>query len=166
MAAYMFVKISDIPGDATEDQHKTWIVIKSLSWNAERAVDLTDLGSTQRGHANTNFQKVSVTSELGLASAKLMASVANGTVRPEIVVEQCRAGDATDAGLAPYLIWKLKDVMICKYDLSANEDGVPEETWDLAYRSIEIEYKATDPKTNALATKGTFKWNLETGKFA
>ena len=73
MAANMFVKISDIPGDATEDQHKTWIVIKSLSWNAERAVDLTDLGSTQRGHANTNFQKVSVTSELGLASAKLMA---------------------------------------------------------------------------------------------
>ncbi|MEE2634231.1 MAG: type VI secretion system tube protein Hcp, partial [Pseudomonadota bacterium] len=46
----MFVEISDIEGDATEENHKNWIVIQSASWNVERAVEMTDLGSTQRMH--------------------------------------------------------------------------------------------------------------------
>ncbi len=167
MAANMFVKISDIPGDATEKgkvDHTGWIVIKSLSWSVERAVDMTDLGTTQRGHANSNFQKVSVTSELGLASSRLMLSVANGTVRPEILIDQCRAGSDVKTGLEPYLLWKLYDSMVCKYEVTASEDGPPEETWEIAYRSLDVEYKGTDPKTNALVSKGTFDWNLETGK--
>lgn len=169
MAANMFVYISDIPGDATEENHQdphSWIVIKSLSWSVERAVDMTDLGSTQRGHANSNFAKVGLTSELGIAASKLMAFVANGTVRPEMLVHLCRAGASSDFGLEPYLIWKLKNSMITKYELSASEDGVPEETWEIAYRQIEIEYKKTNPADNSLTTAGTFKWDLEKGKFA
>ncbi|KUP94262.1 Hcp family type VI secretion system effector [Tritonibacter horizontis] len=164
MAANMFVKISDIPGDATEKGHDKWIVIQSLSWNVERAVEMTDLGSTQRGHANSNFGKIEVTSQMGIASNKLATSVANGTVRPEIELHMCRSGESASAGLEAYSIWKLKDVVIDSYSISGSEDGIPEETWTMAYAAIEHEYKSTDQKSGKLKTENTFKWNVQTGQ--
>jgi type VI secretion system secreted protein Hcp len=164
MAANMFVHISDIEGDATEEKHDKWIVVESVAWNVARAVDMTDLGSTQRGHANSNFGKVTLTSELGKASCKLMLSVANGTVRPQIEVHQCRSGESASEGLEPYLIWKLKDVVIDSYDVSGGADSIPSETWSLAYTSIEVEYKSTDQTSGKLTKENDFKWNLQKGK--
>jgi type VI secretion system secreted protein Hcp len=160
----MFVDISDITGDATEDKHKDWIVVQSANWNVERAVEMTDLGSTQRMHANSNFGKIELTSQMGKASNDLALSVANGTVRPEITMHWCRSGDSASDGLLVYSIWKMKHVVIDSYSLAASEDGVPEETWSLAYVGLEIEYKSTDQKTGKLTTEGTFKWNVQTGK--
>jgi len=164
MAANLFVQISDITGDATEDKHKEWIVVQSASWNVERAVEMTDLGSTQRGHANSNFGKVELTSQMGMASNDLMVSVANGTVRPEIIMHWCRSGDSASEGLLNYSTWTFKHVIIDSYAISASEDGIPEETWSLAYTAMEHEYKATDQKSGKLATKNSFKWNVQTGK--
>ena len=164
MAANMFVKISDITGDAMESGHKDWIVVQSASWNVERAVEMTDLGSTQRMHANSNFGKVELSSQMGKASNDLALSVANGTVRKEIKMDWCRSGDSASDGLLVYCIWKLKDVVIDSYSLSSSEDGIPEETWTLAYAAMEIEYKSTDQKTGKLKTEGNFKWNVQTGK--
>jgi type VI secretion system secreted protein Hcp len=164
MAANMFVKISDIPGDATEKGHDKWIVIQSLSWNVERAVEMTDLGSTQRGHANSNFGKVEVTSQMGIASNKLATSVANGTVREQIELHMCRSGESASAGLEAYSIWKLKDVVIDSYSVSGSEDGIPEETWTMAYAAIEHEFKSTDQKSGKLTTENKFTWNVQTGQ--
>jgi len=159
-----FMKISDIPGDATDTKHDKWIVIESASWNVERAVEMTDLGSTQRGHANSSFGKLEVTSQMGLASNGLMVSVANGTIRPEIIMHWCRSGDSAAEGLLVYSIWTLKHVVIDSYSIASSTDGIPEETWSLAYTAIEHEFKATDQKTGKLTTENTFKWNVQTGK--
>lgn len=70
MAECMFISISDIPGDATDENHKKWIVIQSIEFEMERSIDMTDLGSNQRSHANTRFQKIQVTSLIGSASNK------------------------------------------------------------------------------------------------
>lgn len=164
MAANMFIEISDIKGDATEEKHKDWIILESATWNVERAVEMTDLGSTQRGHANSNFGKVELASQMGMASNDLMVAVANGTVRPKIIMHWCRAGDSASEGLLVYSIWTMKNVIVDSYNISASADGIPEETWTLAYTAIEHEYKATDQKTGKLTTKNTFKWNVQTGK--
>lgn len=164
MAANMFIQIKDIDGDATEKDHLKWIVIQSCNWNVERSVEMTDLGSTQRGHANSNFGKVEVTSQMGLASNKLMTSVANGTVRPEIIIHFCRSGESASAGLEAYSVWKLKDVVIDSYSVSASEDGIPEETWSLAYVAIDHEFKKTDQKTQKLSTVDHFTWDVQTGR--
>ncbi len=164
MAANMFIEISDIPGDATEKKHEAWIVIESASWNVERAIEMEDLGSTQRGHANSNFGKLELTSQMGLASNKIMTSVANGTIRPEITMHWCRSGESASSGLLVYSTWKLMDSVIDSYAISASADGIPEETWTIAYRSIEHEYKSTDQKKGGLKTENTFKWNVASGQ--
>lgn len=164
MAANMFIEISDIEGDATEDDHKKWIVIEDLTWSVERAVDMSDLGSTQRGHANSNFQRVAVSSYMGMASNKLMLSVANGTIRPEIKIHLCRSGDSAAAGLLAYSIWTLKDVLIDSYELTADAESIPKESWTMAYSAIEHEYKETDQKTGKVKAMGVFKWDVQSGK--
>lgn len=165
MAANMFVEISDIKGDATEQGHESWIVVQSAAWNVERAVEMTDLGSTQRGHANSNFGKIELTSQMGKASNNLALSVANGTIRPKIVMHWCRSGDSASEGLLVYSTWTFRDVVIDSYSISSSEDGIPEETWTLAYVGIEHEYKSTNQKSGKLAVeKPNFLWNVATGK--
>lgn len=159
-----YINIADIPGESLERNHKEWIPIKTINWELSRTVDLEDMGTAQRSFANSSFGKVSVTTELSVASSKLMLSVADGTVRNEIKIEMCRAGDVAGLGMEPYLVWKLYDVVIDKYDVSGGEEQIPEENWDLAYRRIEIDYLAADPNSGALTTAANFHWALIDGE--
>jgi type VI secretion system secreted protein Hcp len=163
--ANMFMEISDIPGDTPEVNHTNWITLQSVNWGLQRAVDINDAGSSnQRGHANANFNKVEVNTELGQAACRLMLSVANGTIRPEIKIHQCRSGELEEEGLKPYLITTIFDTQIDSYSVSCSEDAVPTETWTLAYTRIQWEYYATDQTNMALTKVNEFKWNLRTGK--
>ena len=45
---------------------------------------MTDLGTTQRGYANANFGKITMTTELSKASPKLMLYVASGKATKEM----------------------------------------------------------------------------------
>lgn len=160
----VFVNIKDIPGEAREKNHKDWIACKTIDWGLERTLDMTDLGTTQRGYANAQFNKVTLTSELSKASAKLMTSVANGTSREEITIEMCRSGDDASRGMEPYLIWTLKNAIIDSYTVNGGEEQIPEENWTCAYRHIEIKYKLADYNTGKLSDENSFVWNLETGE--
>ncbi len=164
MAANIFMNFDDITGDATEANHEKWVVLESASWSIERAVDMTDLGTTQRGHANSNFGKLECATQVGMASNDLMLSVANGTIRPEIIMHWCRSGDSAGEGLLVYCIWTMKHSVVDSYNVSASADGIPEANFTLAYSAIEVEYKETDQKTGKLTTKNNFKWNVQTGK--
>jgi type VI secretion system secreted protein Hcp len=164
MAANMFMEIDKIPGDATEGNHKNWIVLESASFELERAVDMTDLGSNQRSHANTNFQKIELTTQIGKASNLLALAVANGTVKDSVTMHWCRSGDGDGEGLKPFALWTFKNVIIDKYSVSASADGIPEETWSLAYVGVKMEYHHTDQATGALAKENEFLWNLRSGK--
>lgn len=158
-----FVKIKDIVGEGREAAHKEWIPVKSIDWGVERTVDMTDLGTTQRGYANANFNKVGLTSDMSKASAKICQYVATGKITPEVTIEMCRSGDDASKGMEPYLIFTLKDCMIDSYSVSGGEDAIPNENWTLAYRAIEYQYKPADYKTGKLQKPEVFKYNLETG---
>ena len=163
MVATMFVKINDIKGDATEKEHKDWLVVDSISWSVER-VSEEEGGSAQRGFGKSVFKMVELESELGKASMQLMMSVANGTIRSEIEIHQCRAGDKPGQGLEPYLIWKVKDCYLQSYAVDGSSESVPKEKWAIKYNGVEVEYKTTDLRTGKLSTHApNFKWNLEAG---
>jgi type VI secretion system secreted protein Hcp len=165
MAANMFVFIKGLVGDATEENHIGWIPVKSVSWSVERAVDLSDLGSTQRGYANVNFGKIAVTSELHKLSADLMLLASNGEPRT-MAVSQLRVADNLELAAERYLRWTLFMGQVSKYEVSASEDGVPEETWEMAYRKLKVSHKLVDPSTQKFTgDEKQFGWNLETGKY-
>ncbi len=159
----VYIQIDQIPGEGREKAHKNWIPVKSIEWNVERTLDMTDLGTTQRGYANTNFGKISVTTELSKASAKLMTYVASGKHSKELIIHMCRAGDNEKKGMEPYLIWTLRYAIIDSYSVSGGEEQIPEENWTIAYRGISIKYKIAHFDTGELSDCNEFLWNLETG---
>ena len=163
MSNTMFVKINDIEGDATEKSHEKWITVSSISWGIERPT-LEEGGSSQQGFGKAVFGVVELESQLGSAAAQLMLSVANGTIRKEIVIHQCRAGDDPKKGLEPYLIWTLKESLIQSYYVYGAEESIPTERWGLMYNGINVEYKATDIKTGKLTKYKEFTWNLASGE--
>ena len=160
----IFMQVSDIPGTATETNHDTWHPLTSVNWGVERAVEMTDLGTTQRSYANSNFSKIELTRQHDHSTPHFFLAVAGGTVRPEIILHFTRAGDSASEGLQAYMIIKLKNVIIDKLTLSATENGIPEETMSIAYTAIEIITKKTDLKTGKLTTASEARWNLMTGK--
>jgi type VI secretion system secreted protein Hcp len=167
MAASLFVHIHllDGKGEATEAKHDKWVVVKSINWNVERAVDLADIGGSQRGYGNANFGKIAVTSEMTVISTLLAKYAASGVDVGLIKVDCCRTSDELGAALIPYLQFKLHFGQITKYDVTMSEDGVPEESWEMGYREIEVEYTKINPDTFKEEGKGeAFTWNLKTGK--
>lgn len=159
----VFIKIDGIPGEGREKNHVEWIPVKSIEWGCERTLDMTDLGTTQRGYANANFNKVSLTTELSKASAKICTYVASGKATPEVIIDMCRSGDSESQGMEAYLTFKLRHAIIDSYSVSGGEEQIPEESWTLAYRGVEYSYRPSNFNTGKLGTPEVFKWNLETG---
>lgn len=159
----VFIELNNVPGESREKNHKNWIAVKSIEWNVERTLDMADLGTTQRGYANANFGKITVTTELSKASAKLMTYVASGKSTDQMLIHMCRAGDDESQGMEPYLTWIIRHAIIDSYSVSGGEEQIPEESWTIAYRGIEIKYKIADFNTGKLSDCNAFKWNLETG---
>lgn len=164
MAANMYMEISDIDGDATTKSFENWLVLESMNWSLTRSVDVTDGASTQRGHANTEFGKVEVTSKLGKASNDIMTNVANGRPRDSIKIVSTRSGEGKSTGQEGYSIWTLYDVVIDAYAISYSGGDLPEETWSLSFTRIAHEFKSTDQKTMKLTKASEFLWDVQKGE--
>lgn len=162
-APNIFMQVPGIDGTAMEESHAKWHPLTSFSWGVERAVEMTDLGSTQRGHANSNFSKIEITRRHDYSMPEFFLLVASGTVLPEVVFHFTRAGDSSAAGLDTYMTITLKHAIIDSLSHSASDDGIAQETLSLAYVGIEIVTKKIDPKTGKLTTAQTASWNVQTG---
>lgn len=159
-----FVKLDECEGECTLEGYEGWVPVKDITWGMSRTVDMTDLGSKQRGYANAQFEKVTFNSEVSKASTDIMRKVATGKIDPLIEIHLCRTGDDASKGMEPYLIWKLENAFIDSYTMSGGEESIPLEGWTIGYRKVSCLYKEGDFKTGALNTTGEFVWNLETGK--
>ena len=64
----------------------------------------------------------------------------------------------------PYLIFTLKHAILDSYSVNGGEEQIPEESWTVAYRHIDILYKVSDPKTGKLKNGNSFVWDLLSGE--
>jgi len=149
-----YLKIGDIKGEATDRDHKDWIIIESVSMDAAQA-DVRESPSkastgvardVASGQASGKREAASgmatgkrqhkpfvVTKSVDKASPKLAEACANGTVMKEVEIGE---------GGTRY---KLKDVIITSIQSSSGGDR-PMESLSLNYEKIEVTY---DKDTNA-----------------
>ena len=142
MAAFM--KLGDIDGEATDNEHKDWIIIESMSSSVTRSFD--DAEGTTRSRGDTTLGDVVVVRELDKASVKLQQACAHGTVFAEA---QLDFTTQTGGRQATYLTHKLKNVIVTSYSMSADGAGDtrPTEQVTLGYTEGEWTYVAIDPAT-------------------
>jgi type VI secretion system secreted protein Hcp len=160
MPAYM--KLGSIQGEATEQNHKDWIIIDSMDAPIKRTIPAGAVNQ-QRTKGQTVLGDVKVVRELDKSSTKLAEACANGTYFADVEIHFCTT---VNNAQEPYLTYKLKDVIVSSYNFhgEASGDPLPKEEVALSYSEIEWNYVVVDPNTGDKKGNVPGKYSPAAGK--
>lgn len=162
LQAAAYLKLGDIKGEATDSEHKEWIIIESMSFEARRDVDPT---TGLPGAAK--LLKFGVVKEIDKSTPLLLGGLITGGSYTNVVIEFTKPVGST--GEQPYLRYELKDVLISSYSSSGDAGGsaegdvVPVDAISLNFREIKVIYTEYDADG---ANKGNveYSWKVEEGE--
>jgi type VI secretion system secreted protein Hcp len=163
MAFDAFLKVTDIPGESTDDKHKDWIEVLSFHWGASQRA----AGGRSSGGAATaervDLSDLSVVKTLDKSSPKFFLNCCNGKHIKEATLELCRAtGDKQK-----YMEYKMTDVIVSSVRPGGAAQGgesLPLEEVSFNYSKIELIYTLTDHKTGKPAGDVKGNWDQTTNK--
>lgn len=160
MPAYM--KLGDIKGESTDDGHKDWILLESMSAPIHRTIP-QGAKDMQRTKGETVLGDVVVQRQLDKSSTKLAEACANGTFFKEVEIHFCTTVKNKNE---PYLTYKLKDVIVSSYSFHGTASGnpLPAEDITLGFSEIEWNYVVIDPKTGEKKGNVPAKYNPGSGR--
>lgn len=159
-ASGAFIKIGDIKGESTDNEHKEWINLLSVSHGISRPGGGAT-GST-RQRASATFGDVVVVKELDKSSPKIQESIATGQVFPTIELDLTSLSSGSGRN-EPFLRWELKNVQVTNYRITGNSDGStrPTETFSLNFEEIKVTYTEQDASTGATKGNVEYSWKVE-----
>ena len=140
-----FMKLGDIKGEATDSDHKDWILLESMSSPVYRSIP-EGAKDQQRTKGDTTLGDVVVVRQLDKSSTKLQEACANGTFFKEVQIDFCTTVKNKQE---PYLTYKLKNVIVSSYSFHGNSSGspLPSEQITMGYTEVEWTYVVVDPET-------------------
>ena len=157
-----FMKLGDIKGQATDADHKDWILIESMSAPISRSIPM-NARDQQRTQGSTSLGDIVVVRELDKSSTKLQEACANGTFFKEVEIHLCATVNNKQE---PYLKYKLENVIITSYSFHGNASGspLPTEQVSMGYTGVEWTYITLDPNTGKNQGQVPAKYNPAQGK--
>ncbi len=160
MPAYM--KLGDIKGEASDSDHKEWILLDSMSSPMFRSVP-SGAKDQQRTKGETTLGDIAVSRQLDKSSTKLQEACANGTFFKEVEIHFCTTVKNKQE---PYLTYKLSDVIVSSYSFHGNSSGspLPSEQVTMGYTKAEWTYIVIDPKTGDKKGQVPAKYDPGTGR--
>ncbi len=157
-----FMKLGDIKGEATDADHKDWIIIESMSSPMFRSVP-AGAKDQQRTKGETTLGDIVCSRQLDKSSTKLQEACANGTFFKEVEIHFCTTVKNKQE---PYLTYKLADVIVSSYSFHGNSSGspLPSEQITLGYTKVDWTYIVIDPKTGDKTGQVPAKYNPGEGR--
>ena len=110
-----FMKLGDIKGEASDQDHKDWIIIESMSSSIFRSIP-SGAKDQQRTKGETTLGDIVCVRQLDKSSTKLQEACANGTFFKEVEVHFCTTVKNKQE---PYLTYKLSDAIVSSYSCQA-----------------------------------------------
>jgi type VI secretion system secreted protein Hcp len=159
MGAYL--KLKDIPGQATDEGHKEWILIESMSMPIYRSIP-AGAKDNERTQGDTTPGDVVVTRTVDKSSPKLEIACADGTFFKDATIHLT---NQVNKKQETFYELKLSNVIISSYSMSANKSGdpLPHEDITLSYTEFEVIYHTIDPTTGENKGKVPAKYSLGKG---
>ena len=157
-----FVKIGDIKGEATDQDHKDWIIIESMSSPISRSIP-AGAKDQQRTKGETTLGDIVMSRQLDKSSTKLQEACASGKFFPEVEFHFCTTVKGKQE---PYLKYKLKNVIVSSYSFHGTASGspLPSEQVTLGFTDVEWTYVIVDPNTGDPKGNVPGKYSPGTGK--
>ena len=145
MAAFM--KLGDIKGDATDQGHKDWIRLESMSAAVHRSIP-EGAKDQQRTRGHTTMGDVVVVRQLDKSSTKLQEACAKGDFFSEVEIHFCTQVKNKEE---PYLKYKLSNAIVASYSFHGVESGnpLPTEEFTLNFTKAEWTYTVVNKDTGA-----------------
>jgi len=140
-----FMKLGDVKGEATDQGHKDWIIISSMSSPVFRSIP-EGAKDQQRTKGDTTLGDIVVVRQMDKSSTKLQEACANGTFFKEVEIHFCTTVKNKQE---PYLKYKLENVIVTSYSFHGNSSGdpLPSEEMTMGYTKAEWTYIIVDPNT-------------------
>lgn len=105
-----YIQLGDIKGESTDDKHKDWVEIISISnLHPVQAPPLPKSSAAGSASSSGNKSSFSVTKLVDKASPKLYEALHNGTHIPKVIIELYRP---TGSSKQKYLTIKMNQVLI------------------------------------------------------
>lgn len=158
MASTIFLKIDGVKGESTDDNHKDEIEVMSYSHGVSQP--MSAVASTAGGGTagRCNHTDLSVVKALDSATPILNQLCCTGKHIDNVVMTIRRAdGDKS----VPYMVYKLKNVVISSISVGGSSDSVPTESLTFNYAQIEWEYTKQKRAGGGGGGKTNGSWNLE-----
>lgn len=159
-----FLKLDGIQGEATDQGHKDWIIIQSMSASIHRSIP-SGAKDQQRTKGETSLGDIQLVRQLDKSSTKLQEACAAGKFFKTVEIEFCTVVKDKQE---PYLKYKLYDVIVSSYSMHGDASGnpLPSEQVSLGYSKVDWTYVVVDPKTGDKKGEVATKYNPAEGKAA
>ena len=142
MAADVFLNLEGIPGDSTDSKHKNQIEVLSFSSGVSMPTGPRSF-SGSAPNERASLSDMSITKVVDSSSPALFKAVCTGQNIASATLTVNRSD--TKGGKIPYLVYKLKDVIMSSYQCSGSDgSGLPVESFSMNYAKISVEYQVTD----------------------
>jgi type VI secretion system secreted protein Hcp len=155
-----FVKLGDIKGEATDEDHKHWVLFESMSSPIFRSI-AEGAKDTQRTKGETTLGDIVLVRQMDKSTTKIQEACANGTFLKEVEIHFCTTAKNKEE---PYYEVKLSNVILTSYSMHGNSSGdpLPSEEITMGYTKVEWTYHIIDPETGD--NKGKVPTKYEPGK--
>jgi type VI secretion system secreted protein Hcp len=140
MAIYM--KYPDIKGSSTSDKFKDLILLDSLSFGVSRNIAGAHRTDKNREASEPSVSEVTVTKMMDVASPKLFVESVASDLKNDVEIT---FATTTAKTTAEFLSYKLANVGLSHYSVSAGADGIPVETLVLNFTKLEMKFTTHGP---------------------
>jgi type VI secretion system secreted protein Hcp len=156
MAIDIFLKLTGIEGESTDDKHRSEIDILGWSWGLSEPAPASGGG----GAGKVAIRNITIQKLADLSSPLLLQSSATGARIASAIVTARRAG----AAAAEFLIFTMTDVIVTSVEVIANASaGNPSESVTLRFSKVEFDYRSTLP-SGGLGPEKSFRWDIPTNR--
>jgi type VI secretion system secreted protein Hcp len=155
-AVDMFLKLTDIPGESVNNDHKDEIEIFSYAFGLSNATTV----ASGAGAAKPKFADITITKRIDKSSPLLMLNSAKGQPVTQAILTLERTGVKS----SKFMVITLDNVLVSSISSTgpAGSD-VPTETVSLNYGKIKVEYYQQNPD-GSVALAGTFAYDILANK--
>ncbi|MGN1392570.1 MAG: type VI secretion system tube protein Hcp [Succinivibrionaceae bacterium] len=126
-----------------------WFNVETIEWSAEK-----------KESGLNKLAPITITRKLDGASDKLLSFFFSPGEEGQKVEIAFTKEASTGVGVVKYYEIKLSNVRMCTYDVEANEEETPTETFSLAYSEITQSFAVDD--NGAMNSSGEVTFNLAT----
>lgn len=133
----IYMDYPDIKGSSTSDSYKDKIILDSFNLGVSRNIASAHRTDKMREASEPNVSEVTVTKSMDVASPKLFTESVASDLKNDVTITFTTT---TAKKVTEFLQYKLANVGLSHYSVSASAEGIPVETLVLNFTKVEMKF--------------------------